>query len=66
LRAETTAVIADFVAGQAGVRDVTAARLESLGQPLDSTTEEGAPGRRIAAGSAGMDGFYYALLEKSS
>jgi len=70
LQAETTAVIADFLANQPGARDVTAAGIQALGlSPLAAIVPAaagGAHGYRIAAGSAGMDGFYYALLEKSS
>jgi 16S rRNA (cytosine967-C5)-methyltransferase len=72
LRAETTAVIGDFLASQLDASDVTGARMASLGHAMGLSMEwaepdsTAAPGRRIAAGSAGMDGFYYALLEKSS
>lgn len=66
LQAETTAVIGDFLADQPAARDVTTARIGSFGEAVGEAANNGAPGRRIAAGSAGMDGFYYALLEKSS
>lgn len=67
LQAETTTVVAGFLAEEPSARDATADRLRSL-----HTSGTGAAaydlqiGLRIAAGAAGMDGFYYALLEKSS
>ena len=63
LQVETTAVIADFLRDEPSARDVTGARLQAL-PPVGEGTPLGAHGLRIAAGSAGMDGFYYALLEK--
>jgi 16S rRNA (cytosine967-C5)-methyltransferase len=63
LQAETTAVIADFLRDEPAARDVTGERLRELA-PLGEGTSVDAHGLRIAAGSAGMDGFYYALLEK--
>lgn len=70
LRAETTAVVSDFLADQSGARDVTAAAIQALGVQSSAATaptpSADVHGYRIAAGSAGMDGFYYALLEKSS
>jgi 16S rRNA (cytosine967-C5)-methyltransferase len=69
LQAETTAVIAEFLASEPAARDVTAAGMQSLvTQPWLTAPAAGGGvhGYRIAAGSAGMDGFYYALLEKSS
>ncbi len=69
LQAETTAVIDDFLRTEPGARDVTEHRLQELpGLPSElqaARGRSGAHGLRIAAGSAGMDGFYYALLEKS-
>lgn len=67
LQAETTAVIEDFLRTEPRARDATGERLQALpsfAQALDEGTCAGANGLRIAAGSAGMDGFYYALLEK--
>jgi 16S rRNA (cytosine967-C5)-methyltransferase len=64
LQAETTAVIADFLRDEPTARDVTGERLRELAT-LGEGTRVDAHGLRIAAGSAGMDGFYYALLEKS-
>ena len=69
LQAETTAVIAEFLASEPAARDVTAAAMQSsVTQPLLTAPAAGGGvhGYRIAAGSAGMDGFYYALLEKLS
>jgi len=63
LQAETTAVIAEFLREEPGARDLTDARLQAL-PPVGEGTHAGTHGLRIAAGSAGMDGFYYALLEK--
>ena len=68
LQAETTAVIAEFLRDEPSARDVTDARLQALPPMVEEArglgTHAGAHGLRIAAGSAGMDGFYYALLEK--
>jgi 16S rRNA (cytosine967-C5)-methyltransferase len=64
LRAETSTVIDGFLAEQSTACDVTAERLQSL-PAVGEGTRVGVHGLRIAAGSAGMDGFYYALLEKS-
>jgi 16S rRNA (cytosine967-C5)-methyltransferase len=59
LRAETTDIIAAFLASMPQAQDVTAQVIARLG--IDGTA---GPGYRIAAGTAGMDGFYYACLEK--
>jgi len=59
LHAETVAVVAEFVAGP-GARDTTRACVSALGLATDA-----GPGQRIAAGTTGMDGFYYACLEKA-
>ena len=63
LQAETTAVIAEFLRDEPSARDATGERLLAL-PPIGEGTCVGTHGLRIAAGSAGMDGFYYALLEK--
>ena len=66
LQAETTAVVAGFLADEPSARDATADRLKML--PTfgpGAAAEDLQIGLRIAAGAAGMDGFYYALLEKS-
>lgn len=60
LAAETIAVVEEFRAIRAEARDVTAAAVAALG-----LTQGGGVGHRIATGTAGMDGFYYACLEKS-
>ena len=68
LQAETTAVIEEFLRNEPGARDITGERLKALptfGQAAPGEgTRVGVGGLRIAAGSAGMDGFYYALLKK--
>lgn len=61
LRAETTDVIAEFLGTFADARDVTEASFSTLGLQAGP-----GPGARIAAGSAGMDGFYYACLQKAA
>ncbi|HEY0683519.1 MAG TPA: 16S rRNA (cytosine(967)-C(5))-methyltransferase RsmB [Steroidobacter sp.] len=70
LQAETVAVIDDFLRAEPGARDVTDRRLQELPDwsrqvpAAHEGTRSGVHGLRIAAGSASMDGFYYALLEK--
>jgi 16S rRNA (cytosine967-C5)-methyltransferase len=80
LRAENAAVIGNFLNEHREARDVTrllasevvmseavmreAAGLE-LGLKQFATEESQEPGFRIAAGTADMDGFYYACLEKT-
>ncbi len=59
LRAETTDVIGAFLGAFADARDVTAESFGRLSVPASP-----GPGVRIAAGSASMDGFYYACLDK--
>jgi 16S rRNA (cytosine967-C5)-methyltransferase len=81
LQAETTAVIAEFLAAEPTARDATNDRLKALRslvpQALVEGTDAGFHGLRIPPGmntdsagintsSAGMDGFYYAVLEKST
>lgn len=68
LKAETTAVVEEFLRTEHGARDATGERLEALpafAQALAEGTRAGVSGLRIAAGSAGMDGFYYAVLDKA-
>lgn len=60
LAAETIAVVEAFMATRPDAREVTADALAALG-----LVHSGGPGHRIATGTAGMDGFYYACLEKS-
>lgn len=63
LQAETMDVVEAFMATGAGSRDVTAGALNSIG--ASGLAAGMRTGRRIAAGTAGMDGFYYACMEKS-
>ncbi len=60
LRMETKAIVADFLSAVQSARDVTGDALRSLGLAGDGS----GPGHAIATGTAGMDGFYYACLEK--
>jgi 16S rRNA (cytosine967-C5)-methyltransferase len=61
LHAETTAVVQQFLADHDAC-DATASALAAVSEGIGPAT--GGIGHRIAAGTAGMDGFYYALLEK--
>jgi 16S rRNA (cytosine967-C5)-methyltransferase len=72
LRAENAAVVADFLQTRTDARDSTATILRDL--PLDPAIDpaidstRGPPadiGYRIAVGTADLDGFYYACLEKT-
>ena len=64
LKTETSDVVADFLGITMDARDVTREKWQSVpvdfgsGMPLDG------PGQAIVTGTAGMDGFYYACLEK--
>lgn len=59
LTAENAAVINPFLENHPDARDITAPAVRALGlEPAAG------PGHRIAPGSGGMDGFYYACLEK--
>ncbi|MBB6093373.1 16S rRNA (cytosine967-C5)-methyltransferase [Povalibacter uvarum] len=60
-RMETTAVVAEFLTAMQSARDVTADRMKEVGLSQDDALT---PGHAIATGTAGMDGFYYACLEK--
>jgi len=64
LRAETAGVVSAFLRGNEQVRDVTADALSALGVPGIDVSARKAAGYAIATGTAGMDGFYYACLEK--
>ena len=67
LQTETSDVIADFLRDEPRARDATGERLQALptfAGERHAGTGAAAHGLRIAAGSAGMDGFYYAVLEK--
>lgn len=59
LRAENAEVVDAFLQ-RTPARDLTAARAAELGLPTQS-----GPGYAIAAGTAAMDGFYYACLQKT-
>ncbi len=63
LLAETAAVVEAFMATGVQARETTAAALADIG--AIEATAPARVGRRIAAGTAGMDGFYYACLEKT-
>jgi len=74
LRAENAAVVADFMKERAEARDVTRQSIDAMAidapalKHLATRVEAGVkqePGFRIAAGTADMDGFYYACLEKT-
>jgi 16S rRNA (cytosine967-C5)-methyltransferase len=60
LRAENAAVVSAFLEQEASSRDITRAACRELA--IDAPDEIG---YRIAAGTAEMDGFYYACLEKT-
>jgi 16S rRNA (cytosine967-C5)-methyltransferase len=59
LAQETHEVVAAFLATHSQAQDVSAACVRGLG-----FAAQAGPGHRIAAGTAGMDGFYYACLNK--
>lgn len=64
LRAENAAIVAPFLERHREAQDVTA----SLSLPWPEAGRpyaEREPGRRLMPGEAGMDGFYYACLQKS-
>jgi 16S rRNA (cytosine967-C5)-methyltransferase len=73
LRAENAAVVGHFMRERQQARDVTRQLIDTLSdapglKQLATRTGSGAtqePGFRIAAGTADMDGFYYACLEKT-
>jgi 16S rRNA (cytosine967-C5)-methyltransferase len=60
LRAENEAVIAGFRYREPLARDITAGLVARIGLPPVNGI-----GYPIAAGTAAMDGFFYACLEKS-
>lgn len=60
LQAETAAVVDAFASSRPDAREMTSAALRPLGLAVQDRA-----GHRIAAGTAGMDGFYYACLEKT-
>ena len=64
LRVETSGVVSSFLAHTSDARDVTGHILRGLN--LDAgASEPSLPGHAIATGTGGMDGFYYACLEKT-
>ena len=72
LRAENESVIADFLGRESRASDGTAGLVAQLELPPATASVSvwasglaGAIGYPIAAGTAAMDGFYYACLEKS-
>lgn len=60
LARETNEVVAAFVATRPDAEEVSADLVRALG-----FAPQTGPGHRIAAGTAGMDGFYYACLDKA-
>jgi 16S rRNA (cytosine967-C5)-methyltransferase len=70
LRAENAEVVGEFAQRTRDVREVTPQLVRDLGErelgmKQFATEESQGPGFRIAAGTADMDGFYYACLEKT-
>ena len=64
LRAENAALIESFLKRHREARDLTASLPVSW--PLAAQRyAEREPGRRLMPGEAGIDGFYYACLQKS-
>jgi 16S rRNA (cytosine967-C5)-methyltransferase len=59
-REENAGVVASFLAGSPG------ARLAAVPPGLSGLTLDGAPGLQILPGPADTDGFYYALMEKTT
>jgi len=72
LRAETSDVVEAFLRRHPEAADVTADALAQSGAPaaeLAALRDEGIDagvGLRIAAGTAAMDGFYYACLQQTT
>jgi 16S rRNA (cytosine967-C5)-methyltransferase len=69
LRAENAEVVAAFLKTQTEVRDITLDTAVQLGlthanQTGSAMPNHGLPGWAIPAGLGGMDGFYYACLQK--
>jgi len=65
LRAENASVVAKFLQAQADARDVTRELVSHFALQDLASDNTADPGLRIAAGTAEMDGFYYACLEKT-
>ncbi|MFL6617104.1 MAG: 16S rRNA (cytosine(967)-C(5))-methyltransferase RsmB [Povalibacter sp.] len=64
LRVETSGVVSSFLTRTPDARDVTGPSLQVANLEI-APPERGTQGLAIATGTAGMDGFYYACLEKS-
>lgn len=64
IRAETAVVVGAFLERNRQAHDITADTLRADTSSAIGTTAAGATGYVIATGTAGMDGFYYACLEK--
>jgi 16S rRNA (cytosine967-C5)-methyltransferase len=62
LKQETVQVVGEFLESTSQARDVTSNKVVALG--LSDCTQLTDAGCAIATGTAGMDGFYYACLEK--
>jgi 16S rRNA (cytosine967-C5)-methyltransferase len=65
LRAENAAVVGRFTNEHREACDRTDLSLSETGLQRFAADESQGPGIRIPAGTAGMDGFYYACLEKT-
>jgi 16S rRNA (cytosine967-C5)-methyltransferase len=63
LRAENDRVVAAFLKEEPTAQERKIELLQRLGHPTEDHSP-GAPGLQILPGEAGMDGFYYACLEK--
>ena len=65
LRAENASVVGKFLQARADARDVTRELVRQFALQDLASDNTADPGLRIAAGTAEMDGFYYACLEKT-
>jgi 16S rRNA (cytosine967-C5)-methyltransferase len=65
LRTENAGVVEKFAQANPGARDITSELVRGLGVEELVSDEPQQIGFRIAAGTAEMDGFYYACLEKT-
>ncbi|HMN45218.1 MAG TPA: 16S rRNA (cytosine(967)-C(5))-methyltransferase RsmB [Povalibacter sp.] len=66
LKAETRDVVGDFLDRTPDARDTTQHRLPTLPADVTAGMRSDGPGQAILTGTAGMDGFYYACLEKQA
>ncbi|HEY6644545.1 16S rRNA (cytosine(967)-C(5))-methyltransferase RsmB [Povalibacter sp.] len=64
LRAETVDVLEEFLGSRPDARDVTREQLQALPGDVTAGMQLVGPGQSIVTGTAGMDGFYHACLEK--